>query len=374
MSRAWAEVDLSALEHNIAEVRRMLPSEVGLISIVKADAYGHGVRPVVERLNALDVQGYAVASPSEGAEVRAIGVKEPIIVFGPIFPCDLDSVLRHDLSVSISSMEELCWLSCALSGTRKNVCVHLKVDTGMGRMGVSSLEASSLVRRVQGVQNLKLEGIYTHLASAGEQDAFTELQRKRFAECIATLSLPSDLFIHADNSAGVTVFDVSGPWNTVRLGLMQYGCEPYSQEAHSLKPVLSAHARVGLVKSLPKGSTISYLGTHQLVRDSVVAVVTVGYADGLSIHLSNNGLMLVGGQRCSILGRVCMDLTVLDVTDCPEVPQVGDRATWIGSLREIILLRRRNSAHGLALFPGNAFVLFHGACLGSTWISLPVPF
>ena len=336
-SRAWAEVDLSALEHNVSEVRRVLPPGVGLISVVKADAYGHGVRQVVERLNVLNLQGYGVASPREGAEVRATGVKEPIIVFGPVFPCDLELVLSHDLSVTVSSMEELCWLSSALSGTRKNVCVHIKVDTGMGRMGVPLSGASSLVKYIEGVKNLKLTGVYTHLASAGEQDDFTALQRTHFAEFIGTLPSTLNLSIHVDNSAGATVFDASGPWSAVRLGLMQYGCEPCPLGHHSslvLKPVLSAHARVGLIKSLPIGSTISYAGTHQLARNSTVAVVTVGYADGLSIHLSNRGSMLVGGKRCPVLGRVCMDLTVLDVTDCLEPPKVGDLVTWIGSQGE----------------------------------------
>lgn len=333
-SRAWAEVDLSALEQNIREVRRVLPSRVGIISVVKADAYGHGVRPVVERLSSLGVQGYAVASPLEGAEVRAIGVTEPILVFGPIFPCDLALILTHGLSVSISSIEEIDWLRTALSGARSNICVHLKIDTGMGRMGAALSDAPTLVEAIQGIKTLKLAGVYTHLASAGEQAVFTALQRTRLAEFIETLPSAPDLLIHADSSAGVTVFDASGPWNAVRLGLMQYGCEPYpltTDLSPVLKPVLSAHARVGLVKELSKGSAIGYGGTHRLTRDSIIAVVTLGYADGLSIHLSNCGSMIIGGQRCPILGRVCMDLTVLDVTDCPAIPQVGALVTWIGS-------------------------------------------
>ncbi len=332
MKRTWAEVSLPALGHNIREVRRILPPDMGLVSVVKADAYGHGLKPVVEYLNTLGVQGYAVANPLEGAEVRSVGVQEPVIIFGPIFPHDLECILSNNLSISISSGDEVDMLQQALAGVRKSIRVHLKIDTGMGRMGVPFIEAPLLLKRIQCLKNLKLEGIYTHLASAGEQDDFTALQRSRFSAFVAGLPSISGLMIHADNSAGASVFDLSGPWNAVRLGLMQYGCEPYALKVPmDLKPVLSAHARVGLVKALPKGSTISYGGTHRLTRDSRVAVVTVGYADGLSRQVSNRGSMLIRGQRCPILGRICMDLTVLDVTDHPESVHCGDRVTWIGT-------------------------------------------
>jgi alanine racemase len=188
------------------------------------------------------------------------------------------------------------------------------------------------------------------LASAGEQASVTELQRTRLLELIAELPSVSDLLVHVDNSAGATVFDASGPWNAVRLGLMQYGCEPYDNTGFVLKPVLSAHARVGLVKSLRQGSAISYGGTHCLTRDSKVAIVTVGYADGLSRQLSNRGSMLIRGVRCPILGRVCMDLTILDVTDHPETIAPGDRVTWIGA-QEAESIRVEELSHWAGTIP-----------------------
>ena len=211
--------------------------------------------------------------------------------------------------------------------------VHLKIDTGMGRLGIWHSHAPTLIDRISKMPGLQLEGVYTHFSSAESDPDFTLTQRARFLAALdAVVALPDGLLIHADNSAGIDSLSADSPFNAVRIGLLQFGVPPYPESALgrlSLEPVFSFHARISLVKDLPSGTDISYGRTHQLTRDSRIAVLTAGYGDGVPLELSNCGCVLIHGQACPILGRVTMDQTIVDVTECAEA-QIGDCAVLIG--------------------------------------------
>ena len=214
------------------------------------------------------------------------------------------------------------------------VSVHLKIDTGMGRLGVWHEEAPALYRQIRDSKNIKLAGVFTHFSSPDTDAAFTAEQRRRFLAALQKcegLDLAT-LFVHADNSAGLETIEVAGPFNAVRVGLLQFGILPHAGSLLSqvqAGPVFSFRTRVGLVKRLPAGTGISYGGTHVLSRDSTVAILTAGYGDGLPRAASNRGYVLIHGQRCPVLGRVTMDQTIVDITHVAGV-SAGDEAVLIG--------------------------------------------
>jgi alanine racemase len=334
--RAWVEIDLAALERNLGKIKAALPSHVRYVAVVKADAYGHGAGPTVSRLLQCGVDCFAVANVREGADVREIGPGADILVLSAVLPEEVPWLAEHGLTAAISSKTEASALAAFADQKKCRLPVHVKVDTGMGRMGVWHKEAPELFEHVLALDSLDLRGIFTHFSSADTDAAFTAGQRALFLEALA--AAPSALWnrgpllIHADNSAGLESFSADSPFNAVRVGLLQYGLPPYRESLLARlkpEPVLSFHSRVGLVKTLPRGATVSYNRTHTLTRDSRIAVITAGYGDGIPLAASNRAQVLVRGRRCPVLGRVTMDQTVVDVSDLPDVA-IGDIATLIG--------------------------------------------
>ncbi|QYY34458.1 alanine racemase [Ruficoccus sp. ZRK36] len=332
--RCWAEIDLGALERNLGRIRAALPPHMQYVAVVKADAYGHGMPRMVARLMQSGASMFAVANVYEGAELREVGRGWPILVLGPILPEEERYLAEYDLTATISTPEEVDRLSAAAARANTILPVHLKIDTGMGRLGVWHEDAASLYEKVMAAAGLKLAGIFTHFSSADTDPAFTSEQRNRFLHALETLPDldTSKLLIHADNSAGLESLSPDSPFNAVRIGLLQFGCLPYPDSfLAELKPepVLSFHTRVGITKSLPAGTSISYGQTFQLTRDSRLGVLTAGYGDGIPTTASNRAQVIIRGHRCPVLGRVTMDQTIVDLTDCPEA-QAGDRVTLIG--------------------------------------------
>jgi alanine racemase len=227
--------------------------------------------------------------------------------------------------------------------------VHLKIDTGMGRLGVWHEEAQALGAALNQMSQLKLEGIYTHFSSADSDPEFTERQRLRFLEILDKLERPSDCIIHADNSSGLDSFVTERAFNAVRVGLLQFGIPPYPDSAlarAAVEPVLSFQARVGLIKTLPAGTGVSYGHTHYLKKETPIAILTAGYGDGLPFALGNKGEVLIRGKKCPILGRVTMDQTIVDIGAVPDL-QVGETAVFIGkSGSEEITARTFSAAAG----------------------------
>ncbi len=334
--RCWAEIDLAALERNLRHIRASLPPHIRYVAVVKADAYGHGLQQVAGRLMHAGADLFAVANITEAALLRELGPGWPILLLSPLLPDEDRFVGEYDVAATVSTLDEVARLEKASRSARRAISVHLKVDTGMGRLGVWHEEAPALVRRISDSKDLRLAGIFTHFASPDDDAAFTEEQRRRFlgvlAECRLDRVPPEKLFIHADNSAGIETMPGMSPFNAVRVGLLQFGVLPHPSSFLAkvqAEPVFSFHTRIGIVKRLPAGTTVSYGRTRRLSRDSTIAVLCAGYGDGIPRAVSNRASVLIKGVRCPVLGRVTMDQTIVDVSDVPGLAS-GDEAVIVG--------------------------------------------
>ena len=333
-ARAWVEIDLPAIDRNVGRIKQALPPHVRYVAVVKANAYGHGMPEVATRLLQAGVDCFAVANVAEAANLREIGHDADILLLSPILPGELPRALALGLDITLNSMDEAKALAAASAKAGLKAKVHVKVDTGMGRAGVWHEQAAELFAFVQAA-GFEWRGVFTHFSDADSDATYTSSQRAIFLKLLELIpsAVRASQMIHADNSAGLESFSASAPFNAVRVGLMQYGLPPSTGSfLASLRPdpVLSFHARVVLVKDLPAGTAVSYNRTKTLSRQTRVAIVAVGYGDGVPTAASNRGFFLVRGQRCPILGRVTMDQTIVDVTDVPSVA-VGDIATILGA-------------------------------------------
>ncbi len=332
--RCWAEIDLAALERNLRLIRASLPAHMRYVAVVKADAYGHGLPQTAARLMHAGADLFAVANLAEASALREIGPGWPILLLSPLLPDEDVYLAEYDLIATVSSSDEVQRFDHVGRVSGRPITVHLKIDTGMGRLGVWHEEAEQLCQEILSAPHVRLGGVFTHFSSPDEDPAFTAEQRRRFLAALARcrgLEL-GNLFVHADNSAGLETLEGAGPFNAVRIGLLQFGILPSTRSLLAqvrTEPVFSFRTRVGLVKTLPQDSTVSYGRTHKLVRESRIAVLTAGYGDGIPRASSNRGQVLVRGIRCPILGRVTMDQTIVDVTDVPGVVR-GEEAVLVG--------------------------------------------
>lgn len=338
--RCWAEIDLAALERNLKLIRASLPPDMRYVAVVKADAYGHGLHHVAARLMHAGADLFAVANVTEAAALRELGPGWPILVLSPLLPEEDRFLSDYDLAATVSSAEEVIRFNAVGEASGRSIPIHLKIDTGMGRLGVWHEQAPALHQKISAAGHLRLAGIFTHFASPDDDPAFTDEQRRRFLAavrlCIGVKL--GDLFVHADNSTGLeTMMPGASPFNAVRVGLLQFGILPHPNSLLAqvrTEAVFSFRTRVGLVKTLPRGTAISYGCTYILTRDSTVAILCAGYADGIPRAASNRAHVLIHGRRCPVLGRVTMDQTIVDVTDVSGVV-CGD---------EVVLVGRQNGA------------------------------
>jgi len=332
--RCWAEIDLAALERNLRLIRASLPPHMRYVAVVKADAYGHGLPQTVARLMHAGADLFAVANVSEAEAIRELGPGWPILLLSPLLPEEDRYLAELDLAATVSTEDEVARFDAVGRAAGRPVSVHMKIDTGMGRLGVWHERAPELYLKIREAGHVRLAGVFTHFSSPDDDPAFTSEQRRRFLAVLQNCEgLPlRDIFIHADNSAGIETLPGGSPFNAVRVGLLQFGVLPHPNsllaQVHT-EPVFSFHTRVGIVKDLPGGTSISYGRTHTLSRDSRVAVLTAGYGDGLPRAASNRAQVLVRGRRCPVLGRVTMDQTVVDATDVPGV-ESGDEVVLVG--------------------------------------------
>ncbi len=332
--RCWAEIDLAALERNLRLIRASLPPHMRYVAVVKADAYGHGLPQTAARLMHAGADLFAVANLAEAAALRELSPEWPVLVLSALLPDEDRHAAEYQVALTVSSPEEVERFDRAAQRAGRPLAVHLKIDTGMGRLGVWHEQAVPLYQKIRDAAHLRLEGVFTHFSSSDDDPAFTALQRRRFLDALDRMPGldPASIFVHADNSAGLETYEEAGPFNAVRVGLLQFGVLPSPgsllAEVHA-EPVFSFRTRVGLVKTLPAGTRISYGGTHTLSRDSRVAILTAGYGDGIPRSASNRASVLIRGQRCPVLGRVTMDQTIIDVTDLPAAA-VGDEAVLVG--------------------------------------------
>ena len=329
-----AEVDLGALAYNYHQLRRFAPASVKFLAVVKADAYGHGAIPVSKKLEELNADFLGVARVQEGVELRNGGITKPILVLSGIYQEEVEEVLAYKLTPMVYRLEIAEALSAAASRRGNKIPVHLKVDTGMGRIGVLAEEAPAFVDRVRKFENLEIEGIASHLSTADEGDsAFAAEQLERFSRTIEEMRrLAIDPpFCHIANSAALVNLPAAH-FTLVRPGIMLYGSYPAPslKDKVSLRQVMSWKSRIADIKKLPAGYPISYGRTFITQRPSLIAAIPVGYADGYHRLFSNRGEVLIKGMRAPVVGRVCMDWTMVDVTAITGV-EVGDEVVLMGS-------------------------------------------
>ncbi len=330
--RCWVEIDLAALERNLKLIRATLPPRIKYVAVVKADAYGHGLPQVAARLMHAGADLFAVANIAEAMTIRELSADWPVLLLSPVLPDEDRYLADYDLAATVSSAEEIQRFDAIGRAADKAITVHLKIDTGMGRLGVWHTGARVLYDAIRAAPGLRLAGVFTHFSSADEDPAFTAEQRQIFLRALEGMDT-NGLLIHADNSAGLETTPGDGVFNAVRVGLLQFGILPHP---HSMlarvhaEPVFSFHTRVGLVKELPAKTSVSYGRTARLQRNSRVAVLTAGYGDGIARSSSGRVQVLINGRRCPALGRVTMDQTIVDITDVPGEIRCGDPVVLVG--------------------------------------------
>jgi alanine racemase len=332
----WAEIDPNSLRHNLEQIRAVLPPRVQILSVVKANAYGHGSCDVSRLLAQWGIDWFGVSSIEEGLALRACGLKGRILLLGTSFPFDgFEAALKADLTPTVASLRGLEALAEVASRLgRHETRIHLKVETGMGRIGVSPAGVAVLFDWLNSHPAVRLEGIYTHFSCADSNPGMTleQLSLLRRVIEVARQCGQKDFVAHAANSAAVfscpeTHLDM------VRPGLSLYGVPPWEESRPKpvLWPVLTWKTRIAFIKSISVGTSVSYGATFRAVRASRIATLPVGYADGYRRDLSNMGQVLIRGQRCPVVGRITMDHAMVDITDLDAGVEVGEEVVLLGS-------------------------------------------
>jgi alanine racemase len=321
----WAEVDLDAIAHNARGLKERAGEGTELMAVVKANAYGHGAVPVAKTALENGASRLAVNRALEGVELRQAGLTAPILILGYSLPSEAETIVRWDLTPTVTTVEGALALSALSDRQSKVTPIHIKVDTGMGRFGLLPDEVVPFVRRIAELPGLKLEGLFTHFAVADLADkTYTGRQFDRYMQVAQQLEEAGFIFSlkHVANSA--TNLDLPEMHlGVVRCGIALYGLRPSDEVEPTipLKPAMALKSRVARVRTLPPGSSISYGCTYTTTRPTPVALVPVGYGDGYHRILSNQGSVLIGGKRAPIVGRVCMDQFVVDTTGIEGVRQ-----------------------------------------------------
>jgi len=335
--RCWAEVDLAALRENLAWIRHRVGPRVRIMTVVKADAYGHGLKQIAALLMQSGTDVFGVANLAEAQAIRSVGQGWPILMLGAALPEEVEPALREDVMPTISTLREAARFSAAASKLRKTARIHIKVDTGMGRLGAAPEAVRHLLKQATRLPGLKVCGLYTHYASAEDDAAFSRKQRERFQQLLESLLKMgwNFEFIHANNSAAV-LLEQASIFNTVRPGLLVYGVSPPGKRSADpafkgqLRPALAWKCRVSLIKRIAKGTALSYGRSFIAPRPMRVATLTAGYGDGYLRSGSNRAQVLIRGKQCPIVGRITMDQMIADVSALPAVRE-GDEVVLIGS-------------------------------------------
>ena len=332
----WAEIDLDALASNYHWVRERVGTGVKVMAVIKSDAYGHGAVSCARRLAAEGAEWFAVAMPEEGVELRRAGITQPVLCLGGFWEGQEQLCLRESLVPVVYRLDLIEALDRAAREAGQSADVHLKIDTGMGRLGVRYDEMREFAEALRAFRNIRVDGVMTHFAAADNPDlnCFTDEQVARFRGAVEILRERGHrpTFEDMANSAGT--FAHPSAWgNMVRVGGVLYGLWrdilPPSAEAPQLRAVMSLRSRITLLKRIHPGETLGYGCTFEASREMLVATLPIGYNDGYARALSNRGRVILRGHYASVVGRVSMDLTLLDVTDVPGV-QVNDPVTLIG--------------------------------------------
>lgn len=336
-SRVSAKINLDCIEYNIKQMEKRIAEGTKMILVVKADGYGHGAVPIAQMAEEISVVwGYATATLDEAVLIRKAGIKKPILVLGCTFPDQYEAAIEQNISMTVYTEESAKHISKIAEEKGKTAKVHIKLDTGMSRLGFQTGDESiEAICRIAELKNICLEGIFTHFAKADESDkTFTDRQLEEYCTMVSKLKEKGvePMFRHCANSAGI--IDLSGAsMDLVRAGIALYGLYPSEEvdkTAVQLKPALSLLSHVVHIKWIQKGAAVSYGGCFVAEKPTKVATVPVGYADGYPRSLSDKGYVLIHGKKAPLIGRVCMDQFMVDVTDIEDV-KFMDPVTLIGT-------------------------------------------
>jgi len=328
-----AIIDLDALRHNLQQIRSALLPHQRVLAVIKADAYGHGAVPVGRTLAAEGVDWFGVARVEEGSQLRAAGIDGTLLVFGGTYPGQEEELLRCRLTPTLFDLEAAERINACATAHGVQLDYHLKIDTGMSRIGFLPQDLPAAVARLAQMSHLRLAGVYSHLALADSPGhAMTDTQVQRFQAALTQLRKlgPQPREIHLSNSAGILAAPLA-ECTLVRPGISLYGSPPSPEmdDAYDLRPVMSLVTRVARLQELPPGTGVSYGHRFVTPRPTRLAALPIGYADGFRRGLSNRVEVLVRGRRVPVVGTICMDWSLADVTDLPEVA-VGDVVTLLG--------------------------------------------
>ena len=332
--RCWAEIDLDALRNNLAWLRHRIGSGNRILTVVKADAYGHGLRQIAALLMQSGTDVFGVANLDEARDIRAVGRGWPILMLGACLPGETDRAIKDNVMPTLSSLEEARRFSKAAKKLNKTVRAQIKVDTGMGRLGVPTSDAPQLIQVATKLPHLEINGLYTHYASAEDNASFSRRQRQAFRQLVQSLDQDLD-YLHANNSAALlhepdSIYNLSPP-GPVSVRRTPAGPPPRTGcFEKNLQTALTWKCRVSFLKTISKGTPLSYGQRFTASRKMRVATLTAGYGDGYLSSGSGQARVLIGGKRCAVLGRITMDQMLVDVSCVPGV-QCGDEAVLIGS-------------------------------------------
>ncbi len=336
LNRAWAEIDLDAIAHNVREIRRITNKRAEIMGAVKADAYGHGVVETVRTMLDNGVTRLAVSMLDEAIQLRKLGIDVPILILSYTDPVRAEEIILNEVTQTVFSHDLAKALSNAAVKLGRNIKIHVKVDTGMTRVGfMPGYSAVKNVLEISRLPNIIIEGLFSHFASADEADrSYTKMQFEKFMSICSELSrvgvhIPVK---HVCNSAGIMEYPEMH-LDMVRPGIILYGIYPSDEVDRnkiSLKPAMTLKANVILVKDVERDTCISYGRTFKTARESRIATIPIGYADGYTRLLSNKGQVLVNGEKVPVVGRICMDQCMIDVTDARHPVSVGDEAVLFG--------------------------------------------
>jgi alanine racemase len=332
----WAEINLDNLAFNFHLVKYFVGQNLKFMAVVKADGYGHNSVQCAKRLESEGVDWFGVALPEEGVELRTAGIKKPILCLGSFWLGQENLLLDNNLTPVVYQINKAESFNQAAKERGIIANIHIKIDTGMGRIGVRFDEVSNFAGRLKDFRNLKVEGLMTHFAAADKlsENAFTDLQINRFNECTAIFANTGFHPVYKDlaNSAGAIAHENSSA-NMVRIGGVLYGLAddvlPQEIKKPELKPVMAIYTRVAHLKKVPKGETLGYGRTFKTEKDSLITTIPIGYQDGLPRALSNKGRVIINGRFAPVVGRISMDWTIIDVSEIPDV-RLDDEVVIIG--------------------------------------------
>lgn len=332
--RVYAEINLDAICQNIKNAMNKVGEDTKIMAIIKTDAYGHGAVPVAKALSEIGTYAFGVATVEEAVELRRNKIQNPILILGYVFPCDYEKLINYDIMHAVFQYETAKELSDVASKLGKTVKIHIKLDTGMGRIGFQTTDESlAEIKKISELPNVEINGIFTHFACADEKDKSScNNQKKKYLDFIkktdeAGINIPIK---HMCNSAGIIEFDNTF-LNMARSGIMTYGLYPSNEVDKSkleLHPAMQIKSHVAYVKNVGKGFTVSYGSTFTSEHDMEIATIPVGYGDGYPRSLSNKGRVIINGKFANIVGRVCMDQFMVDVTGLGA--HQGDEVTIVG--------------------------------------------